>query len=498
MREVRHKAVLIMLKSKGSLAVRMVYRMNNNNTIYKKAIQLAIPMMIQSGITNAVGLVDNLMVGGLGTESITAVSIAGQLIFVFNLAIFGGLSGPGIYGAQYYGQGNTEGVRNIFRLKWWVACFCVILGTLIFIFGGTFLLKRYLTGEGTEIDPELTLFYSKQYLDIMLIGFLPFAITQVYAGSLRETGESMKPMVAGILSVLVDVVFNYLLIYGKFGFPRLEVRGAAAATVLSRFVELAALVIWAHADRKKHTFLQGIYRRLLVPVSVAGPVLLKGLPIFINEFLWAAGIAVLTQCYSKRGLDVIAGLNISNAICNLLNVVFIALGSAVGILIGQMLGANELERAKKDSVRLMWFTGFLCIGLTVVLIAISGVFPKAYDTSETVRNYGTQFIIVTALFFPVQGFLNSLYFTLRSGGKTVITFLFDSVYSWVISVPVALALCNYTGLPILAIYTIIQSLDILKVIVGYILIKAGIWITNLAEEVSVEDADTAETIHAQR
>lgn len=458
--------------------------MKNNRDIYRKAVQLAIPMMIQSGITNAVGLVDNIMVGGLGTESITAVSIAGQLIFVFNLAIFGGLSGPGIYGAQYYGQGNTEGVRNIFRLKWWIALVCVIMGILIFLLGGTFLLKRYLTGEGSDIDPELTLFFGRQYLNIMLIGFLPFAITQIYAGSLRETGESVKPMVAGIVSVVVDVVFNYLLIYGKLGFPSLGVRGAAIATVMSRFVELAVLVIWSHIKRREHVFLQGIYHKLLVPISMAGPVLIKSLPIFFNELLWAGGLAVLTQCYSTRGLDVVAGLNISNAICNLLNVVFVALGSAVGILIGQMLGAGQLERAKTDSVRLMWFTGVLCIGLTVILVAISGVFPKAYDTTETVRQYGTRFIIVTALFFPVQGFLNSLYFTLRSGGKTVITFLFDSVYSWVISVPVAYVLCSYSDLSILAVYTIIQGLDIIKVIVGYILIKKGIWVTNLAEEVS--------------
>ena len=456
--------------------------MNENPSIYKKALQLSIPMMIQSGITNAVGLVDNIMVGSLGTESMTAVSIAGQLVFVFNLAIFGGLSGPAIYGAQYYGQGNTEGVKNIFRLKWWIAVCCSLLGILVFIVAGNSLLMRYLTGEGTEIDAGLTLNYGKQYLDIMLFGFLPFAVTQIYAGSLRETGESVKPMVAGISSVVADIVFNYLLIYGKLGFPRLGVRGAAIATVISRLVELAVIIIWSHRKTDKHIFLQKVYRTLFVPKQMAGTVIKKGLPIFFNEFLWAGGIAVLTQCYSKRGLDVVAGMNISNAICNLLNVVFVALGGAVGILIGQMLGAGEYERAKKDSIKLMWFTGILCVGLTVVLIAISGFFPQVYDTSETVRNYGTNFIRITALFFPVQGFLNSLYFTLRSGGKTVITFLFDSVYSWVISVPAAFILCTYTAFPILFIYAIIQGLDIIKVVVGYILIKKGIWVTNLAEE----------------
>ena len=451
------------------------------DSIYKKVFTLAIRMMIQNGITNAVGLVDNIMVGSLGTENMTAVSIVGQLIFVFNLAVFGGLSGPGIYGAQYYGHGDEEGVKNIFRLKWWIALFCILSGIAVFIFAGTALIKRYLTGEGNDIDPELTLGYAKQYLDIMLISFFPFAITQVYASSLRETGESVKPMIAGIMSVLTDVVLNYLLIYGKFGCPKLGVRGAAIATVIARFVELSVVIIWSHAKSDIHTFLKGVYKTVKIPGEVVKKVLIKSYPIFFNEFFWAGGIAMLTQVYSRRGLDVVAGLNISNAICNLLNVVFVALGSAIGIISGQLLGASEFEKARKSAIKLMWFAGGICIILTVILISISGVFPRIYNTTEDVRNYATNFIIVTAVFFPIQSCLNALYFTLRSGGKTVLTFFFDSVFSWAVSVPVAMLVCTFSSLPILPIFIIVQSLDIIKLIVGYILVKKGIWITNLVE-----------------
>lgn len=218
-----------------------------------------------------------------------------------------------------------------------------------------------------------------------------------------------------------------------------------------------------------------------MPKDVSLKMIKKGAPIFFNEFLWAGGIAALTQCYSTRGLEIVAGLNISNAICNLLNVVFVAMGSAVGILIGQTLGASEYEKAKKNAFQLMWFTGAISILLTVILISVSGVFPGFYDTTDEVRNYGQWFIIVTALFFPVQGFLNALYFTLRSGGKTFITFLFDSVYSWVVTLPIALLLCNLTGLPILVIYAVVQAADIIKVIVGYVMIQKGIWISNIVE-----------------
>lgn len=455
--------------------------MENRDGIYKKALNLAIPMMIQSGITNAVGLVDNLMVGSIGTESMTAVSIAGQLMFVFSLAVFGGLSGPGIYGAQYYGQKNDEGVKNVFRLKWWIAMTITIVGIAIFLLFGNNLLSLYLSGGGEDIDANLTLNLGHDYLRIMLIGLVPFAITQVYAGSLRETGESFKPMIAGIGSVVTDVVFNYLLIYGKFGMPRLGVKGAAIATVIARFVELSIIVSWSHADSKKHYFLRGIYKTLAVPLDMAKRMIIKGLPIFFNEFLWAYGMATMTQCFSTRGLALVAGTNIANAICNLLNVVFIAMGNAVGIITGQMLGASEYERAKKDSVRLMRFTGAICIVLTVILIGISGYFPLLYDTTEEVRTYGKNFIILTALFFPIQGYLNALYFTLRSGGKTIITFLFDSIYTWVLPVPIAFVLCKFTSLSVYTVFVLVQSADIIKVIIGSILIKKGVWVTNLVE-----------------
>lgn len=449
--------------------------------IYKRALLLAVPMMIQNGITNMVGLIDNVMVGSLGTEAMTAVSIAGQLIFVFNLAIFGGISGPGIYGAQYYGQGNVEGFRNTFRMKYWISAFCTVLGILIFYFGGEKLIGLYLQGESAEVDAALTLKLGKQYLMLMLFTLLPFSLTQIYASSLRETGDSVKPMIAGIISVFVDIIFNYLLIYGKFGMPRMGVRGAALATVLARLVECLVVIIWAHRKKQEHEFLQGVYRTFRIPRPVTMEMLKKGLPIFFNEFLWAGGMAAMTQCYSIRGLEIVAGMNISNALCNLLNVVFVAMGSAVGILSGQTLGMGEYERAKKNAFSLMWFTGAMCILLTTILIAISGVFPKVYDTTEVVRNYGKHFIIITALYFPVQGFLNSLYFTLRSGGKTLITFLFDSVFSWVVSVPVAFILCRMTDLPILLVYAMVQSLDIIKVVVGYVLIRKGIWISNVVE-----------------
>ena len=179
-----------------------------DRSIYKRALRLAVPMMIQNGITNMVTLVDNVMVGSLGTEAMTAVSIVGQLIFVFSLAVFGGISGPGIYGAQYFGQGNLEGFKNTVRMKIWISIFCLMAGLGIFLSAGENLISLYLRGESASVDAVLTMQFARQYLEIMLFTLPPFVITQIYASSLRETGDSLKPMAAGLVSGVVDIVFN--------------------------------------------------------------------------------------------------------------------------------------------------------------------------------------------------------------------------------------------------------------------------------------------------
>ncbi len=454
----------------------------NRRQILKRAILLAVPIMIQNGITNAVGLVDHIMVGSLGTEAMTAVSIIGQLLFVFTLAIFGGISGPGIYVAQFYGQGNTEGVRTATRMKAWICLICTVCGIAVLLFGEDLLIGLYLHGESVDIDASLTVSYAKDYLHIMLLGLPALAVTQIYSSTLRETGESVKPMAAGIVSVTADIALNYLLIFGKLGFPKLGVAGAAIATVIARYLEMTVLVLWSYLKRNKHPFIIGLWRTLRIPADICRTITLKSIPIFINEFLWAAGLAVLTQCYSVRGLEVVAGINISNTLCNLLNVAFVALGYAVGILVGQALGAGEYERARKDAFTLTWFSGVICVGLAAALICLSGFFPQIYDTTDSVRTLATHFIIATALFFPVQGVLNSLYFTIRSGGKTLVTFIFDSVFSWTVTIPLAMALCFLTDMHILLVYTIIEAADIIKIIIGGVMFKKGIWIKNLTSE----------------
>ena len=179
----------------------------------------------------------------------------------------------------------------------------------------------------------------------------------------------------------------------------------------------------------------------------------------LNETFWAGGVAILMQCYSVRGLNVVAAMNISNTISNLFNVVFIALGDSVAIIVGQLLGAGRMEEAKDTDTKLITFSVLLCIVIGALMALVAPLFPRLYNTTDEVRHMAAIFIVEVAMFMPVNAFLHASYFTLRSGGKTIITFLFDSVFIWVVSVPVAFCLSRFTGLSIYAIYFMVMSVD---------------------------------------
>lgn len=449
---------------------------------YKMVLLVAVPIMIQNGITNFVGLLDNVMVGQVGTEQMSGVAIVNQLIFVYSLCIFGGLSGAGIFGAQFYGQDNQAGIRDILRLKIWIGILITFLGFLVLGFLGEPLINAFLAGEANKENVAVALYYGKEYLWIMMAGIIPFCIVQIYSSTLRETGETIVPMAAGIVAVVVNLVFNYILIFGKFGAPAMGVAGAAIATVLSRFVECAIVVIWTHTHREKNIYIMGLYRSLKVPMWLTKKVIIKGMPLLMNEALWAAGMAMLLQCYSVRGLNVVAGMNISNTIANLFNIVFIAMGNSVAIIVGQLLGAGKMKEARDTDTKMIAFSVASCIVIGAIMVAIAPLFPKMYNTTDEVRGLAESFIIIAAVFMPQNAFLHAAYFTLRSGGKTVITFFFDSVFAWVVSIPFAYVLSRYTGLSIVLIYFCCQGIEIIKCIIGFILVKKGSWLQNIISQ----------------
>ena len=458
----------------------MFKRFIGDKAFYRRVLLVAIPIVIQNGISNFVSLLDNIMVGQVGTIPMSGVTIVNQLIFVFNLCIFGATAGAGIFTAQFYGSGDHDGIRHTFRYKFLICVLLSILGIAIFSVGGTPLIRLYLTGEGDAAEAGQMLSYGLEYLKIMLIGFLPFAICNAYSSTLRESGETMVPMLGGVAAVFVNLILNYILIFGKFGAPAMGVAGAAWATAISRFVELAIVALWAHRNGKKMPFIQGAYRTFRIPRQLSRDITFKGLPLLANEFLWSSGMAFLAQCYSTCGLDVVPAFNISNTLFNLSSVAFLAMGTAVGIIMGQMLGAGNSEAEVRSTNNKLVFVAIVCgLAFGLTMAAVSGLFPRLYNTSDTVRHIATMLILITAGIMPFNAYTTSAYFTLRSGGKTAITFIFDCGFVWCVIAPIAFFLSRYTAITIIPLYLICQCTDFIKCALGYWMIKKGTWIQNL-------------------
>lgn len=452
-----------------------------DRSFYRRLFAVMTPILIQNIITNFVSLLDNIMVDQVGTEPMSGVAIVNQLLFVFNLCIFGGLSGAGIFTAQFYGKRDNAGIRDTFRIKLYFSAASIAVFCLLFLTKGETLISLFLHEGQEDLDLAASLRYALNYLHVMLLQTLPFALMQAYASTLRETGETMLPMKAGVSAVFVNIFFNYILIFGKLGFPAMGVVGAAAATVIARLTECAIVMIWTHRHRAEHPYITDVYRSAGVPWPLARQVTVTSFPLLANEVLWAAGLAALNQCYSTRGLEVVSAFNISSTVSNLFFCAYLAMGTAVSIIIGQLLGEGRLEQAVDADTKLIAFSVVLSVVVGAVMAALAPLFPQIYNTTDTVKALAVQLLIVAAAMMPLHSFANVCYFTLRSGGKTTITFLFDSGLLWVSNIPLAFILSRFTALPVVLMYFIVECLTMIKVILGFFLVRSRKWVNNLVD-----------------
>lgn len=454
-----------------------------DKAFYRRVLVLMIPIMLQNGITNLVNMLDNIMIGRIGTAEMTGVAVTNQLLFVFNLCIFGAVSGAGIFTAQYHGSKNEEGVRQTFRFKLLFCCALALIGTGIFLGFGDALIGSYLKGEGSPEAIAASMRHAKDYMWIMLVGLIPYTIVQCYSSTLRETDRAFPPMVAGVIAVFINLALNYVLIYGNFGAPALGVRGAAIATVISRFAELGIIIVWAWIKKDLAPFARGALRSLYVPASLVKNIMKRGMPLMVNEGMWASGIAVLNQCYSSHGLDIVSAHNIQATFFNVFSVVFMSVGVAAGIILGQILGSDQKEEAIDTARKLIFFSLVISMIVGAVYFVCAGFIPEIYNTTSEVKSIAETMMKISALAMPLDAFAHTSYFTLRSGGKAFITILFDSCFVWVISVPTAFLLGKFTSIPVLTIFAICHFTNIIKDILGYIFVKRGIWVKNIVKDV---------------
>lgn len=457
-------------------------RFIGSKAFYKSVLVLLIPIIIQQFITSFVSLLDNVMVGSLGAEAISAASIANQVMMVYSLAIFGGLSGASIFGAQFFGKGDMDGMRHTFRFKIYFSVLCSAAAILVYLAWGESFIAAFLRGESNGGDMDLTLRSGCSYLNIMLWGLPPFALVQVYAGTLREAGETRAPMFAGICAILTNLFGNWVLIFGHLGAPALGVNGAAIATVISRYVELVIVVAFAHRNESRYPFFAGAYRSFYVPGKLTGRIMRTGAPLLVNEILWSLGMTFINQFYSSRGLNAVAALNITGTAWNLFCVIMFAMGSAVSIMVGQRLGAGQMAEARDVDRKLIFLTEVIHVLIGLAMILTAGLVPRLYNVSPEVQDLTRRMLIIAGLSLPIHSFAHVTYFTIRSGGRTIITFFFDALYTWAVTVVLAFVLTRLTDMPIVQIYLCVQFVDIVKVVIGLLMLRSDFWARNVVND----------------
>ncbi len=465
-------------------------RFIGTRAFYRSVLVILIPLVIQQGITSAVNLLDNLMVGSLGEESLSAVSVVNQILMVFNLAIFGGLSGVSIFGAQFAGKGDVDGMRQAFRAKLYFGiAVCVIGITLLATCKDTFI-GMFLEGEADPARAAYALSEGRDYLTIMLFGLTPFMLVQAYAGSMREMGHTFATMVASVIAILTNLVLNFLLIYpvrelNVFGLTFTMwgagwgVRGAAVATVISRFVEMFIVLAYAHLHQSRYIFLKGAFRNGYVPLSLLKRIAVTGSPLMANEILWSLGMTFINQCYSTRGMTALAALNITSTAWNLFCIIMFAMGNAVSIMVGQCLGRGDKAEARDVDTKLLFITVVSHIILGGLLALCSGVIPTWFAVTAEAQRLASQTLILAGLSLPIHAFLHATYFTIRSGGKTFITFLFDSVYTWCVPAVLAFVLSRYTDASVVTMYFAIQFIDVVKLVIGLLMLRSDFWANDI-------------------
>jgi putative MATE family efflux protein len=321
---------------------------------------------------------------------------------------------------------------------------------------------------------------ARKYMRISLIGLIPFTFSSALSSALRDTGETVTPMIASVVAIASNTILNFLLIFGHLGLPRLGVAGAAIATVIARFLEAGVLLWRTRPGGCRPEFLVGAHRSLRIPGSTARKIFLTGTPLMISDSLWAVGTTLVNQCYSQRGLDAVSANSICNTVYQIFAIFMIAMGSAMAILIGQRLGAGEKAQARREAGQLMTLNFLVHIGLAVATLAFAVVIPRMYNLSSSARVLTAWMLVSLSCILPFDATNHASYCIMRSGGKMLITFLYDFCFAWGGSLLVAFCLIRFTALPMALVYAAVNAVQVFKFVAGILIIRSGIWCNTLA------------------
>jgi putative MATE family efflux protein len=441
----------------------------------RKLVFISLPMVLQSVLSNLLNFIDNIMVGGLGNVSIEAVSMINQIFFVYACVLCGTISGIGVFSTQFFGKKDYIGVKKSFQVKCIFALIIIVLAIIIFTFLKNYIINMYLH-DCDMYDKQCISSEVNKYLPFITLSIIPFAIKKIYASTLNESGNTKLTMYSSVIAVISNTFLNYLLIYGKCGLPVLGVYGASIATFISRCIETFVVIFFSN---KELYFLNDIYSKIFTSKSFFVKITKNIIPLIINTFFWSYSFSVVTQIYSIKTIDNIAIMSITTTFTYFFIDILVNMGCASEIVLGHELGKNNFNLAHILAKRILIINVFISFLFSFFMYFFSFYFPNFYNVSDDIKIMSSKCIQSFAFTFVITTFVNTTFHILRSGGKTLLTTLFDSCFIWCVMIPIQFLLVKFTSFELNIIYLYVLLIQLFQCIFGYIIIHKKIWIKNL-------------------
>ncbi|WP_097015409.1 MATE family efflux transporter [Anaerocolumna aminovalerica] len=452
----------------------ILYRIKNisqDKTFLRKIVAITIPIAIQNFLNTTLNFIDTLMIGTLGETTIAAVGLANKVFFVFSLLLFGICSGSGVLTAQYWGKREGENIRKVLGISLILA----ILASLIFTIPGIIIPNGVMTIL-TNSDEAIRI--GAVYLAIVAISYPFTAITNAYVTLLRGVNQVLIPVVISTIAILTNVVLNYILIFGKFGFPELGVAGAAIATLIARIVETSSLLIIVYI--KKGPAAAKISEMLNFNRNFLGKFFHTVSPVIINEFMWGLGVTMYALVYGRMGDASMAAVTVSQTVEQIMQVIFISISGATAVILGNELGANKLEDADNHAKNFIFIQITLSILVGILFFFIRDPIISLFYVSDEVAGYIRLCFLVYILYMPFKMFNTmNVVGILRSGGDTKAALFIDVSGVWFIGIPMAVIGGLLLHLPIFVVYALVFMEEIYKSILGIIRYRKKKWLRNI-------------------
>ncbi len=444
---------------------------------YKKALVIGVPVMLQSLIQSLVSLIDSFMVSGLGDIKMSGVNISGQILFIFMVLQNAICTSGGIFLTQFSGAKDKKGMQQSFAFKIVTSFFLLIIYFLITMVFTRNILSLMVIGN-TQAD--LILDQGEGYMFLMGFIGVPSIISYIIASSYREIGKVKAPLMISVTAVLINTFLNWGLIYGNLGMPRLEIKGAAYATIIARTIEMILFIVYTIIDKPDFIGFSALKH---IDFKMFGQILRKGSMIILSQMMWVVSESISAAIYNGRGgADVVSGMAASFAIANLLFVSFAGITTATGVMIGKSLGSNQLNQARQEKVWMLSaavvFGCFMCL----VGFSTTALVPIVFGSlSQNAQNICKGMLMLISMLMPLWTYVNTQLAVSRAGGDTKVCMWVDGGTSLVI-IPMLFLMAAFTNWNPITMYLVVKLFDVGKIMIAHFELKKERWVVNLSEK----------------